>query len=175
MSGDDLICAPCAPIFHVHQICSQNLGGTAADSLTLARMKSLMGWAVGLPNGPNNTRKWWFRIRFRNRVPDSEVLVSYPVFSGIYRVLAIQYPTRIRILPGIFGYLSSISDSVSYPYPEVPISVPTQKYLYPYPKIRPVLILVSGTRRDTRPVFITTRKETRSALHVLRSHSLSLY
>jgi hypothetical protein len=21
MSGDDLICAPCAPMFHVHQIC----------------------------------------------------------------------------------------------------------------------------------------------------------
>jgi hypothetical protein len=21
MSGDDLICAPCAPVFHVHQIC----------------------------------------------------------------------------------------------------------------------------------------------------------
>lgn len=51
-----------------------------------------------------------------------------------------------RILPSIFGYLSGISDSVSYPYPGVPISVPTQKYLYPYPKIRPVLILVSDTR-----------------------------
>jgi hypothetical protein len=23
MSGDDLICAPCTPMFHVHQICCQ--------------------------------------------------------------------------------------------------------------------------------------------------------
>jgi hypothetical protein len=25
MSGDDLICAPCAPMFHVHQICCHYL------------------------------------------------------------------------------------------------------------------------------------------------------
>jgi hypothetical protein len=80
--------------------------------------------------GRTTRENWDLQIRFRNRVPDREVPVSYPVFSGICQVLAIPYPTRIR------EFIIRV----------VPVSVPTQKYLYPYPKIRPVLIPVPGTR-----------------------------
>jgi hypothetical protein len=92
-----------------------------------------------LPNGPNNTRNWDLHIRYRNQVPDREVPVSYPVFLGIYRVLVIPYPTRIR------EFIIRV----------LPVSVPTQKYSYPYSKIRPVLIPVLGTRL----VFIPTRED----------------
>jgi hypothetical protein len=37
MSGDDLICAPCAPIFHVHQICPLLTNSSLATCVRTAR------------------------------------------------------------------------------------------------------------------------------------------
>jgi hypothetical protein len=70
---------------------------------------------------------------------------------GISRVLVILYPTRIR----------------EFHIRMVPVSVPTKKYLYPYRKIRPILILVTGTR----PVFIPTTLQQTSTIEEMSSSS----